>query len=146
MYSPKSYRKFSFYKRDNKPEINITPMMDICLILLVTFMSVTPSIISGIDVSMPKSNNGKGIARFASSNPITISYNQEKNIYVDNKKVKPSTFISEINNISHNQKETPIFIKADRSNSYGNVIMLMEQLHKVGYTNTILVTEPYAVN
>ncbi|MBL0725580.1 MAG: biopolymer transporter ExbD [Alphaproteobacteria bacterium] len=130
-------------KYKNGPDINMMPFMDICLVLLIVFISVAPSAMSGIDVSIPNSNQEKSVSRLAALNPVTVTYSNNGHLFVNDIKVMPNHLLQEIKKHTGNKNTVPIFIRSDRKNTYGNVVMLIEEIQNGGYNNTILVTEPY---
>lgn len=134
-------RRYLYSKNDKKYGIQITPLLDVLLVLLVVFMAVTPAVISGIDVSLPESSIDD-VSKISRKSIVTISLMSNGAVYVENKLVDSESFSSDLNEYSKNNKDAHIFIKSDKNCTYGNVVSLINLISQMGYKNTILITDP----
>lgn len=119
-------------------DINITPFVDIVLVLLISFMVTAPMLSNGFNVNLPK----------VSSEQLTINKKEQIIITVDNSNtIRIDNTIIQINSLSkflkkYNPLDTQVFIKGDVSSNYGDVIKLMSLINKEGFYAISLVTEP----
>ncbi len=116
-------------------DINITPLVDVVLVLLIIFMVTTPMLVKGIKVNLPKtttssSNIGK--------KDIVISIDKNGNYYIDKVLVKDNTLKDFLK--SHRNKE--VIIKSDKSVAYGVVVKLIDIVKTSGISRVGLATEP----
>ncbi len=117
-------------------EINVTPLVDVVLVLLIIFMVAAPMMKSGIDINLPKTTAGAPIE--ADKLVITLKKNGE--IFIDDKEIHPGIFEEKIKKISKIKNE--VFLQADESIPYGKVINLIGILKKNGIENVSLVVNP----
>ncbi len=117
-------------------EINITPFVDVLLVILIIFMVTAPMLESGFDVSLPKSSPN-ALANAGVTN-IIVTLDRAGGIYMENKKYNLGQFE---NKIKSSKKETQIFLKADRDARYQEIITVMSRLKNLGFLNISLVTE-----
>ncbi|MDA7845294.1 biopolymer transporter ExbD [Rickettsiales bacterium] len=133
------------YENKNKqdsiemPNVQITPLLDLCLVLLLVFMAVAPSITNGIDVGLPK--GGSSSASQAHEKMITITYTKEGKLFINDSVVSPDNLVNSVQQITNNDYAYTVFIKSDKYNSYGNVLKILNKIQNKGYTKTILVTK-----
>ena len=115
--------------------INVTPFVDVMLVLLVVFMVLTPMMFNGIEVDLPsiaaKSQDQK-------SDPIIISIDKSNNLYLMNNKISRSNLLPELKKISKD-KESRIFIKGDKNLPYKNITDLMSTIASEGFSKLALV-------
>ncbi|MCL2567648.1 MAG: biopolymer transporter ExbD [Alphaproteobacteria bacterium] len=117
-------------------EINVTPFVDVLLVILIIFMVTAPMMNMGFDVSLPKSS--PNLTADLGSKKVVVSVDKKNNIYIDSKRVS----LKDINNaMKAYDKDSQIFIKADRDVLYQQVIAIMSQLNQIGFSNISLVTE-----
>ena len=133
-------------KRKLMGEINVVPYIDVMLVLLVIFMVTAPLLTQGIEVDLPKAN-AEPIETVPDHDPIVISVDAEGNLYVnagdDEDKPSSGKKIETIVSVILGEKpETPVYVKADRAVSYGNVVGAMVLLQNAGADNIGFVTDP----
>lgn len=117
-------------------EINVTPFVDVLLVILIIFMVTAPMMNMGFDVSLPKAS--PNVTSDLGDKKIIISIDNKNNVYIDNKKVSLKNLVPSMKNY---KKESQIFIKADKDVRYQQVITLMSNLNQNGFSNISLVTE-----
>jgi biopolymer transport protein TolR len=132
MFSRKRTKKNSIIS-----EINVTPFVDILLVVLIIFMVTAPMLDNGFEVNLPKS--AKSNVKNTQNTQVVITIDQASNIYYDNKKVTLKQLASSIS--SYDKNKTQFFIKADQEVKYKEVIDIMSFLSKSGFANISLVTQ-----
>ena len=133
-------------KRKLMGEINVVPMIDIMLVLLVVFMVTAPLLTQGIEVDLPKAN-AQPIETAPEHDPLVLSVDAEGNFYINAgaNKDQPQTgaeIVRRIGIVLGEKPETPMFVKADRVVPYGNVVGAMVVLQQAGATNIGFITDP----
>jgi biopolymer transport protein TolR len=118
-------------------EINVTPFVDVMLVLLIIFMVTAPLLNPGIPVDLPKTN-----AKPLSENrePLTLTVRKDGRIYLMNAPVEPEDLVVRLKAIAENGYDERIFVRGDSSVPYGRVIELMGILNTAGFTKVGLVT------
>lgn len=119
-------------------EINVTPMVDVMLVLLIIFMVSAPLLTVGVPIDLPQSqantlNNDK--------EPLTVSVNAKGDIYLQNTKVSLAELVPRLNAITNQGYEERIYVRGDRSVSYGDMMRIMGALSGAGFRRVALVTE-----
>ncbi|MDR2008258.1 MAG: biopolymer transporter ExbD [Alphaproteobacteria bacterium] len=117
-------------------EINVTPFVDVLLVILIIFMVTAPMMNMGFDVNLPKSS--PNLTADLGNNKVVVSVDKKNNIFIDNKKTTLKTLSAAMKG---HAMDSQIFIKADRDVLYQQVIAIMSQLNQIGFSNISLVTE-----
>ncbi len=127
-------------RRRYKPmaEINVTPLVDVMLVLLIVFMVTAPLITSGVDVNLPQAN-AKPVN--SDSTPITITVNAQNQIFLQNSQVQLANLVSTLQQISQNQQDRRIFVRGDSSVSYGDMLQVMATITNGGFTKVALLAK-----
>ena len=128
---------------DNKQlnsDINVTPFVDICLVLLVIFMVVTPMLQEGITVNLPYAKNTNK-TEDDEAHAIVVAVPNERQIYIQKKPVPRDQFQAEMTEIHDRMPDKAVLIKADRGMKYGDVRKVMIETNEAGFTEVSLVTE-----
>ncbi len=130
-------------KKREKPQvrgdINITPLIDVVLVLLIIFMVVTPMIASGVSVDLPKTQNHSKKAD--DGKDIIVSVTHQKEVYVGQKKVRVEDLVKVLEEEKRRHPEKTIFVKADARTTWGVARDVMEQVNKTGVDDVMLGTE-----
>jgi biopolymer transport protein TolR len=130
-------RKIKFNAR-TLSEINVTPMVDVMLVLLIIFMVSAPYLYQGITIKLPKTTPQKDEIQKGK----TIAIDKNKNIYYQGEKVSIETLEERLNKIAGEMEPEPVFIRADAELPYGDVIELMDMIKQTGIETIGMVTEP----
>lgn len=130
-------RRTSLVNLNTISDINMTPLMDLTFILLITFIITFPLIEQGIAINLPK---GKA-ADMMESETRSISLNIEKQLFLDDRPLSKEELVAEMAEIGANDPNTTIFVRADRKLPYGDVVEIMRVLHDADITKMALVTE-----
>lgn len=121
-------------------EINITPFVDVLLVLLIIFMIAAPMMTGSIDVNLPKGSKSKKSK--PEENPISVSIKSNGSIYVNKFKIKNSDeMIKLIIAKANNDFQEKIFIKGDKTVDYGQIMNVIKDINQSGFQKVILVTD-----
>ncbi len=119
-------------------EINVTPFVDVMLVLLIVFMVTAPLLTVGIPVDLPKV---KANALTDQKDPIEITVNLEGEIYIGEAVVEIENLISRLNAITEQNTDTRIYLRGDRIVAYGRIMEIMSIINAAGYVKVALVTQ-----
>ncbi len=119
-------------------EINVTPFVDVMLVLLVIFMVTSPMLIAGVQVDLPKT---KAQALGGQDEPISITIDKNGVIYIQETKTKLHDLKAKLEAVLKEKKETRIFVRGDKAIDYGKVMEVFSEIKVSGYNNVALVTE-----
>jgi biopolymer transport protein TolR len=127
-------------RRRYKPmaEINVTPLVDVMLVLLIVFMVTAPLITSGVDVNLPQAN-AKPVN--SDSTPITITVNAQDQIFLQNSQVQLSNLVATLQQIAQNDQDRRIFVRGDTAVSYGDMLQVMATITNGGFTKVALLAK-----
>jgi biopolymer transport protein TolR len=123
-----------------KSDINVTPLVDVMLVLLIIMMLVAPMLNQGVSVRLPTASNSTEKPQTDDDTVIAIAAN--KGIYLKAKPVAESELVTKINELLENKAQKIVLIKADEEVDYGTVMGVMDQLHLAGIEDIGLITEP----
>tara|TARA_B100000575_G_C23085026_1_gene625273 strand:- start:325 stop:747 length:423 start_codon:yes stop_codon:yes gene_type:complete len=119
-------------------EINVTPFVDVMLVLLIVFMVTAPLLTVGIPVDLPKV---KATALTDQKDPIEITVNLEGEVYIGESIVEVENLIPRINAITEQNTEARIYIRGDRVVAYGRIMEIMSIINSAGYIKVALITQ-----
>ncbi|MDI1295672.1 MAG: protein TolR [bacterium] len=123
-------------------DINVTPLVDVMLVLLIIFMVTAPLLVTGVPVNLPETR-AKGLDQDAK--PTIVSIDRDGGTYIDEDAVSdadmPSRF-AEIAAANAGQEPKPIFLRADKGLDYGRVMRVMAELNRAGLNKVSLVSSP----
>lgn len=128
---------------DNKnlnSDINVTPFVDICLVLLVIFMVVTPMLQEGITVHLPYAKHTEK-HEDDEAHAIVVAVPNDRQIYIQKKPVPRDQFQAEMTEIHDRMPDKAVLIKADKAMKYGDVRKVMVETNEAGFEEVSLVTE-----
>lgn len=120
-------------------EINVTPMVDVMLVLLIIFMVAAPLLTVGVPIELPQS---KGEQLPSTNNePLTISVAADGGIYIGEAKVALEELADKLKAIANNNVDEQIFVRGDKGISYGRVMLVMGRISAGGFKKVSLITE-----
>lgn len=120
-------------------EINVTPFVDVMLVLLIIFMVAAPMMIQGVDVNLPKTE-AKNIK--TSDEPLMLTINREKEIFLEDHRISLEGLEMKIQKIFENRRSKEVLLRADKDVPYGFVIKVIAGIKKAGIEKLGMVTEP----
>ena len=127
-------------KKEPMSEINVTPFVDVMLVLLIIFMVTAPLLTVGVQVDLPES---AADSLPDDQEPLTISINSKGEIYIQEIKVGYEKIIPKLLAIAKNRTDTRIYVRGDKTINYGRVLEIMGLLSGSGFTKVALISEPY---
>ena len=119
-------------------EINVTPFVDVMLVLLIVFMVTAPLLTVGIPVDLPKV---KASALTDQKDPLEITVKLGGEIYLGESRVELENLIPRLNAITELNKEARIYVRGDRVVAYGRIMEIMSLVNSAGYIKVALVTQ-----
>ena len=119
-------------------EINVTPMVDVMLVLLVIFMVAAPLLTVGVPVELPQT---KAPAITEQKEPLVITVNSEGKLFLQNSGVSDDDLVPRLQAITKNNPQADIYVRGDRAISYGRVMEVMGMVSAAGFSKVSLVTE-----
>lgn len=125
-------------RRGRLSEINVTPFVDVMLVLLIVFMVTAPLLTVGVPVDLPRTQ-AKQLE--SETDPLTITVHADGTVYVQESVTPIDNLVPQMRAISHEGYDRRIFIRADSSASYGLVADVMARLSSSGFRNLGLVTD-----
>jgi biopolymer transport protein TolR len=124
-------------------EINVVPLVDVMLVLLIIFMVTAPMMIQGLDVRLPVTDAG---ALKQSEDLLVLSVTRDGRLFLDEYPVPIEGLADKIRNIVQRKPGTRVYLRADRDVPYGVVVRVLAQTRKAGVQNLGMVTEPERVS
>ena len=127
-------------RRSVMAEINVTPMVDVMLVLLIIFMVSAPLLTVGVPIDLPTSQ-AKSLEQ--DKEPLTISVNEKGLVYLQNSEVEIDDLIPKLQAIAEARggSDARIYVRGDKTVSYGNMMKIMGRLSSAGFHRVALVTE-----
>ena len=124
-------------RRAPMAEINVTPLVDVMLVLLIIFMVTAPLLVAGVPVNLPDSR-AKPLEQ--QQKPVQISLDTSGKLYVDEVEVPMAALPDRLASLPHGADAPQIYLRADRSLDYGRVMQVMGEISRAGLTKVALVT------
>ncbi len=119
-------------------EINVTPFVDVMLVLLIVFMVAAPLLTVGVPIELPET---QAKALQGDNEPLTVSVTPDGKIYLQNTEIELETLTPKLLAIAKNGYKERIFVRGDRLVDYGNVMKVMGVLNRAGFNRIGLVTD-----
>lgn len=120
-------------------EINVTPLVDVMLVLLIIFMVTAPMMTAGVDVNLPQARGG---ALPEQQTPIIVTISRQNDIYLNDRRTSLERLGLDLGEARRQAGQAPVFLKADRTVPYGLVVQVMATLKAQGVDKLGMVTEP----
>jgi TolR protein len=125
--------------REVKSDINVTPLVDVCLVLLIIFMVVTPMLQSGVDVALPETPDPEKMPE--SQKQLTVAIKADGSVFVGQNWVESERLEAALAEVHNTTPDKTVVIKADRRLKYKQVRKLMQQINEAGFSRVGVVTE-----
>ena len=119
-------------------EINVTPFVDVMLVLLIVFMVTAPLLTVGVPVDLPKTEAGQ---INADSAPLVVTMKADGSIFLQETAIEPDKLIPRLAAISKANDQVRIFVRGDKAAAYGDVLVLMGRIQSAGFERVALVAE-----
>ncbi|MGB1329505.1 MAG: protein TolR [Candidatus Puniceispirillaceae bacterium] len=119
-------------------EINVTPFVDVMLVLLIVFMVTAPLLTVGVEVDLPKTKAG---AINADAAPLVVSIKADGNLYLQEAAVDAEVLIPRLKAISNANPDVRIFVRGDQAVTYGDVLSVMGRIQAAGFEKVALVAQ-----
>ena len=127
-------------EREPMSEINVTPFVDVMLVLLIIFMVTAPLLTVGVQVDLPETSAD---TLPEESEPLTLTINSKGEVFIQETKIEFDNLIKKILAVSKNRTDTRIYVGGDKTINYGRVLEVMGKLSGSGFTKVALISEPY---
>jgi len=128
-------------RRRSRPvaEINVTPFVDVMLVLLIVFMVAAPLLTVGVDVDLPKT--AAGALPSESEEPLTVTLTAEGAIVIQTTETPETEFLTRLRGIAQERADDKVFLRADGAIPYARVMRIMGAMNAAGFDNIGLVTD-----
>jgi len=126
-------------KKQLVSEINVTPLVDVMLVLLIIFMVTAPMMTQGLDVDLPETTT-KSLRQ--DEKPIVVTIDKDGNISLGQNEISRKILYQDLSSLGEEQKEKPIYLKADKAVAYGVVVAIMADIKKAGFDKLGMITRP----
>ena len=124
---------------EEKPDLNITPLVDIMLVLLAILMVTTPAIIYEENIKLPEGSKAKSLAKIPD---LEVRITKDKKIYVGKNQYQYNAFADSFILFSRSiPKTTTVYIRADKSLKYGSIMYILKSVKEAGFSKVSLITE-----
>ncbi len=120
-------------------EINVTPLVDVMLVLLIIFMVTAPMMTQGLEVDLPEATTK---ALHQQEEPLVVTIKKEGEVYLKKEKVTSLSLQQQLKELSLEQKKEGIFLRADKNVPYGVVTSIMADIHSAGFDKLGMITVP----
>jgi len=120
-------------------DINVTPLVDVMLVLLIIFMITAPMMTEGVNVDLPETT-AKSLRQ--AENPVVVTIDAEGEISINNISLARSLMIQELQKSYDNNADQTILLRADKNVAYGHVVTVMADIKEAGFDKIGMVTQP----
>ena len=120
-------------------EINVTPFVDVMLVLLIVFMVAAPLLTVGVPVELPKTD---GAQSQSDVKPITVSVQADGSVFIGEEPYELEQVVPKLQAMTQAAGEKPIYVRGDKASDYGSVLQVMGALSQAGFTKIGLVGVP----
>ena len=122
-------------------EINITPMVDVMLVLLIIFMVTAPLLVAGVPVELPNTS----AARISQpKKPVIVSLAGDGSLYIREEQVTRDTLVPKLTALRSTEGDMVVYVRADKTRAYGEVMEILGRVGESGYGRVSLLSQPKA--
>ena len=122
-------------------EINVTPMADVMLVLLIIFMVVTPMLQKGVSVELANTANPVDMKEADREDAVLVAVTRDGKFYLGQDRVNIEDLASKVNDLLSGRIEKTVFVKSDRRAKYGDVVQVVDNIRNAGVDKVGLLTE-----
>ena len=126
------------YRKGRFTEINITPMVDVMLVLLVIFMVTAPMMTAGVSVDLP---DAEADALPGNDEPLVVSLQKNGKLFIQETETDEKSLTAKLQAIAGEKRDTRIFVRGDAALDYGRVMRIVGKINQAGFSKVALVTE-----
>jgi biopolymer transport protein ExbD len=119
-------------------DINVTPLVDVCLVLLIIFMVVTPMLVTGVPVKLPVAKTGGDVGD--PNHQLSITVKEDGALYFDATVIRPEQLAAELQQRHAAYPDRPVVVRGDQHVPYGDVVAVLDACRKAGFEDVGLVT------
>ncbi len=120
-------------------EINITPFVDVMLVLLIIFMVAAPLLIQGVPVDLPSTSAAK-LAQ--TKKPMVVTLAGDGNLYIRDEQVARAALVDRLREVRRAEGDTVVYVRADKASAYGDVMEVLGRVGDSGYARVSLLSKP----
>lgn len=120
-------------------DINVTPLVDVMLVLLIIFMVTAPMMMQGVDVNLPKTTTRHIKTK---DEPLILTVNKKREVFIENHRIEINNLEIKIKKIFENRRDKEILLRADKDVPYGFVIKVIARVKRAGIDKLGMVTDP----
>jgi biopolymer transport protein ExbD len=119
-------------------EINVTPFVDVMLVLLIVFMVAAPLMSVGVTVNLPRA---LGAPAAVAQEPLVVSLDRQGRVFIEREAVEPGGLTARLRPLAAAAPDRPVFVRADRAQPYGTVMALLGEISAAGFARASLIGE-----
>ena len=131
--------KPDIFKLGMQSDINVTPLVDVCLVLLIIFMVVTPMLQKGVDVALPETQNPEKMPE--NERQLVVSVKQDGAVFVGQDWIPDENLPARFEEVYGNNPDRDVVVKGDKRVKYKRVRQVMRMINEAGFTRVGLVVE-----
>jgi len=120
-------------------EINITPMVDVMLVLLIIFMVAAPLMVAGVPIELPNTSAAK-VSQ--TKKPMVVSLTAEGELFIRDEKIDRAGLVGRLQTIRASEGDTVVYVRADKRSPYGEVMEILGRVGESGYPRVSLLSQP----
>lgn len=120
-------------------EINITPMVDVMLVLLIIFMVAAPLMVTGVSIELPKTTAAK---LGQSKKPLVVTLTPDGQLQIRTDFVPRGDLVSKLNEIKSQEGDSVVYVRADKKSPYGDIMQLLGDIGQSGFARISLLSQP----
>ncbi len=121
--------------------INVTPMVDVMLVLLIIFMVITPMLQKGVSVDLAKTNNPIQMPDADKEDALLVAVTRDGKVFFGSDQISPDQLTNKIKDTIATKTDKTVYIKADARTKYGNVVEIVDNVRSAGVDKVGLLTE-----
>jgi len=129
----------SGHKKGFMSDINVTPLVDVMLVLLIIFMVTAPMMMQGVSVNLPKTTTKY---MKTEDEPMLLTINKKQEVFLENRRIGMKDLEIKLKKIFENRRQKEILLRADKDVPYGLVVQVMASVKRAGVSKLGMVTEP----
>ena len=122
-------------------DINVTPMVDIMLVLLIIFMVITPMLQKGVSVDMARTENPREMREADQDDAIVVAVTRDGRIYLESAQLNAERLLEQIQDLLADKVDKTVYVKSDRRAKYGSVVEVVDTVRSAGVESLGLLTD-----